>query len=189
MPIRLWICIFISLRSGSQRCRKKIRRAKRVGVHGGQTSEHAREIACVIYLVFFTSFSDVTFFCFLRVNMGWDANSLSARILHLLHQFVPDLYSVTLFLPTSSNTAYSLSGIGRFDKISPCPHEDHSAGTAFVLGKYQICVADTNPRSLRYISSSRQRFIDHPELLFTTLFSCPRSRFLYSGGHAQWQRQ
>ena len=27
------------------------------------------------------------------------------------------LYSVTLFLPTSSNTAYSLSGIGRFDKI------------------------------------------------------------------------
>ena len=34
------------------------------------------------------------------------------------------LYSVTLFLPTSSNTAYSLSGIGRFDKILPCPHED-----------------------------------------------------------------
>ena len=33
------------------------------------------------------------------------------------------LYSVTLFLPTSSNTAYSLSGIGRFDKILPCPHE------------------------------------------------------------------
>ena len=56
--------------------------------------------------------------------MGWDANSLSARMLHLLHQFVPDLYSVTLFLPTSSNTAYSLSGIGRFDKILPCPHED-----------------------------------------------------------------
>ena len=45
-------------------------------------------------------------------------------MLHLLHQFVPDLYSVTLFLPTSSNTAYSLSGIGRFDKILPCPHED-----------------------------------------------------------------
>ena len=56
--------------------------------------------------------------------MGWDANSLSARMLHLLHQFVPDLYSATLFLPTSSNTAYSLSGIGRFDKILPCPHED-----------------------------------------------------------------
>ena len=56
--------------------------------------------------------------------MRWDANSLSARMLHLLHQFVPDLYSVTLFLPTLSNTAYSLSGIGRFVKILPCPHED-----------------------------------------------------------------
>ena len=52
--------------------------------------------------------------------MGWDANSLSARMLHLLHQFVPDLYSVTLFLPTSSNTAYSLLGIGRLLG----PHED-----------------------------------------------------------------
>ena len=56
--------------------------------------------------------------------MRWDANSLSARMLHLLHQFAPDLYSVTLFLPTSSTTAYSLSGIGRFDKILLCPHED-----------------------------------------------------------------
>ena len=56
--------------------------------------------------------------------MQWDANSLSARMLHLLHQFVPDLYSVTLFLPTSSNTTYSLSGIGRFDTILLCPHED-----------------------------------------------------------------
>ena len=45
-------------------------------------------------------------------------------MLDLLHQFVPDLYSVTLFLPTSSNTAYSLSGIGRLDKILPYPHED-----------------------------------------------------------------
>ena len=71
--------------------------------------------------------------------MGWNANSLSARMLHLLHQFVPDLYSVTL--PTSSNTAYSLSGTGRFDKILPCLHEDHWVGTAFVLGKYQISVA------------------------------------------------
>ena len=34
------------------------------------------------------------------------------------------LYSVTLFLPTSSNTEYSLSEIGRFDKILPFPHED-----------------------------------------------------------------
>ena len=56
--------------------------------------------------------------------MGWNGNSLSARMLHLLHQFVPDLYSVALFLSTSSNTAYSLSGIGRFNKILPCPHED-----------------------------------------------------------------
>ena len=56
--------------------------------------------------------------------MRWDANSLSVRMLHLLHQFVPDLYSVTLFLPTSSNTAYSLSEIGRFDKILLCPQED-----------------------------------------------------------------
>ena len=56
--------------------------------------------------------------------MGWNANSLSARMLHLLHQFVAGLYSVTLFLSTSSNTAYSLSGIGSFDKISPYPYED-----------------------------------------------------------------
>ena len=56
--------------------------------------------------------------------MRWDANSLSARMLHLLHQFVPDLYSVMLFLPTSSNTAYSLSGIGRLDEILLCPHKD-----------------------------------------------------------------
>jgi len=48
-------------------------------------------------------------FCFLGVNKRWDANSLHARMLHLLHQFVPNLYSVTLILPTSLNTAYSLS--------------------------------------------------------------------------------
>ena len=34
------------------------------------------------------------------------------------------LYSVTLFLPTSSNTVYSVSGIERFDKILPYPHDD-----------------------------------------------------------------
>ena len=45
----------------------------------------------VLYLIFWCHF-----FCFLGVNMRWDANSLSARVLHLLHQFVPDLYSVTL---------------------------------------------------------------------------------------------
>ena len=73
----------------------------------------------MLYLIF-----SCHFFCFLGVNMGWDANSLSARMLYLLYQFVLDLYSVTLFLSTSSNTAYSLSGIGRFHKILPCPHED-----------------------------------------------------------------
>ena len=31
---------------------------------------------------------------------------------------------LTLLLPSSSNTAYSLSGIGRFDRVLPCPHED-----------------------------------------------------------------
>ena len=56
--------------------------------------------------------------------MRWDANSLSARMLHLLHQFVPDLYLVMLFLPTSSNNAYSLLEIGCCDKILLCPHED-----------------------------------------------------------------
>ena len=65
--------------------------------------------------------------------MWWDANSLSVRMLPLLHQFVPDiyklynvykLYSVTLFPSTSSNTASSLSGFGRFDNILPCPHEN-----------------------------------------------------------------
>ena len=56
--------------------------------------------------------------------MGWEANSLSERMVHLSHRFVPDLHSVTLFLPTSSNAACSLSGIGCFDNILPCPHED-----------------------------------------------------------------
>ena len=50
--------------------------------------------------------------------MRWDANSLSARMLHMLHQFVPDLYSVTLTLPTSLNTAYSLSPQRRLSSAS-----------------------------------------------------------------------
>ena len=64
-------------------------------------------------------------------------------MLHLLHQFVPNLYSVTLVLPTSSNTAYSLSGIGRFDKTLPCPHEDEqeqrfsSASIKFLM--WNVC--------------------------------------------------
>ena len=65
-------------------------------------------------------------------------------MLHSLHQFVPDLYSVTLFLPTSSNTAYRISGIGRFHKILPCPHEDEqeqhfsSASIKFLCDKSTI---------------------------------------------------
>ena len=75
------------------------------------------------YLVCFTLFSDVTFL--LPESEHWVGREFFiCEVLHLLHQFVPDLYSVTLFLPTSSNTAYSLSGIGRFDKILPCPNED-----------------------------------------------------------------
>ena len=58
------------------------------------------------------------FFASLGVNIRWDANSLSARMLHLLHQFVPDLYSVTLILPTSLNTAYSLSPRRRLSSAS-----------------------------------------------------------------------
>ena len=50
--------------------------------------------------------------------MRWDANSLSARMLYLLHHFVPDLYSVTLILPTSLNTAYSLSPQRRLSSAS-----------------------------------------------------------------------
>ena len=145
----------------------------------------------------FTLFSDVTFFfffCFLGVNMRWDANSLSARMLHLLHQFVPDLYSVTLFLPTSSNTAYSLSGIGRFDKILLCPHEDgqeqrlSSASIKFLWLRQIHDPSGISPA----LDNALSTLLSFDELLFTTLFSCPRSRFLYtssSGGHAQWQRQ
>ena len=59
------------------------------------------------------------FFCFLGVNMGWDANSLSARMLHLLHQFVPDLYSVTLFLPTSSNTLFTIFQLSIMHSVCP----------------------------------------------------------------------
>ena len=56
--------------------------------------------------------------------MRWDVNSLSARVLHLLHQFVPDLDFGNAVPTTSSKTAYSLSEIGRFDKVLLCPHED-----------------------------------------------------------------
>ena len=63
--------------------------------------------------------------------MGWDANSLSARMLNLLHQFVPDLYSVTLFLHTSSNTASQGSDVlirfyrdfTKMSRNSVCPRQ------------------------------------------------------------------
>ena len=42
----------------------------------------------------------MSFFCFLEVNMGCGANSLSVRMLHLLRK------------------------PGHFDKMLPCPHED-----------------------------------------------------------------
>ena len=132
----------------------------------------------------FTLFSDVTIFCFLGVNMGWNANSLYARMLNLLHQFVPDLYSVTLFVPTSSNTEYSLSGIGRFDKILPFPHEDEqeqrlsSARIKFLWLRQIHDPSGISPvldNALSTLSCCSQHF------------SCPRSRFLYtsSAGHAQ----
>ena len=55
--------------------------------------------------------------------MRWDAGSLFARMLHLLHQFVPDLYSVTL-----------IAHLVKYC-IQPLPTE------TFILGKYQISVA------------------------------------------------
>ena len=134
----------------------------------------------------FTLFSDVTVLCFLGVNMRWDANSLSARMLHLLHQFVPDLYSVTLFLPTSSNTAYSLLGIGRFDKILPCPNKDgqeqrlFSASIKFLWLRQIHDPSGISPALDNALSSLLSCCLQH--------FFCPRSRFLYtssSGGHAQ----
>ena len=53
--------------------------------------------------------------------MRWDANCLSARMLHLLHQFVPD---------GNAHLAYLVKYC-----IQPLPTE------TFILGKYQISVA------------------------------------------------
>ena len=125
-------------------------------------------------------------FCFLGENMRWNANSLSARILHLLHQFVPDLDSVTLFLPTPSNTSYSLSGIGRFDKSLLCPHEDgqgqrFSSASIKFLWLRQIHDPSGISPALDNASSTLVSCCSQH-------FSCPRSRFLYTssfGGHAQ----
>ena len=125
-------------------------------------------------------------FCFLGENMRWNANSLSARMLHLLHQFVPDLDSVTLFLPTPSNTSYSLSGIGRFDKSLLCPQEDGQ--------EQRFSSASIKFLWLRQIHdpSGISPALDNALLTLVSCcsqhFSCPRSRFLYTssfGGHAQ----
>ena len=125
-------------------------------------------------------------FCFLGENMRWNANSLSARMLHLLHQFVPDLDSVTLFLPTPSNTSYSLSGIGRFDKSLLCPHEDgqeqrfSSASIKFLWLRQIHDPSGISPALDNALSTLVSCCSQH--------FSCPRSRFLYTssfGCHAQ----
>ena len=71
----------------------------------------------------FTLFSDVTSFCFLGENMRWGCEFFICADAALVSPVCPR-YPVTLFLPTSSNTSYSLSGIGRFDKILLCPRED-----------------------------------------------------------------
>ena len=124
--------------------------------------------------------------CFLGENMWWNANSLSARMLHLLHQFVPDLDSVTLFLPTPSNTSYSLSGIGRFDKSLLCPHEDgqkqrfSSASIKFLWLRQIHDPSGISPALDNALSTLVSCCSQH--------FSCPRSRLLYTssfGGHAQ----
>ena len=125
-------------------------------------------------------------FCFLGENMRWNANSLSARMLHLLHQFVPDFDSVTLFLPTPSNTSYSLSGIGRFDKSLLCPQEDgqeqrfSSASIKFLWLRQIHDPSGISPALDNALSTLVSCCSQH--------FSCPRSRFLYTssfGGHAQ----
>ena len=118
--------------------------------------------------------------------MRWNANSLSARMLHLLHQFVPDLDSVTLFLPTPSNTSYSLSEIGRFDKSLLCPQEDgqeqrfSSASIKFLWLRQIHDPSGISPALDNALSTLVSCCSQH--------FSCPRSRFLYTssfGGHAQ----
>ena len=111
---------------------------------------------------------------------------LSARMLHLLHQFVPDLDSVTLFLLTPSNTSYSLSRIGRFDKSLLCPHEDgqeqrfSSASIKFLWLRQIHDPSGISPALDNALSTLVSCCSQH--------FSCPRSRFPYTssfGGHAQ----
>ena len=116
-------------------------------------------------------------FCFLGENMRWNANSLAARMLHLLHQFVPDMDSVMLFLPTPSNTSYSLSGIGRFDKSLLCPHEDgqeqrfSSASMKFLWLRQIHDPSGISPALENALSTLVSCCSQHS--------SCPRSRFLF----------
>ena len=68
-----------------------------------------------------------------------------------------------------------------------CEHRAHTAVKRLSMReKLQEQRTAFCPRQVS--NFSRQRFIDPPELLFSTLFPCLRSRFLYtssSGGHAQ----
>ena len=115
----------------------------------------------VLYLIFWCHL-----FCFLGVNMGWEANSLSARMLLLLR--TP----------------------GRFDKILPCPHEDEqeqrlSSASIKFLWLRQIHDSSGISPTLDNALSTLLSCCSQPH------FSCPCSRFLYtsSRGHAQCQRQ
>ena len=81
----------------------------------------------IILFSVLTLFSDVTFFLLPGSQHGVGHEFFICEDAAFVTPVCPGLvflYSVTLFLPTSSNTAYSLSGIGSFDKILPCPHED-----------------------------------------------------------------
>ena len=49
--------------------------------------------------------------------MGWEANSLSERMVHCPRLVFGNAIPAHL-------VKYSLSGIAHFDKILPCPHED-----------------------------------------------------------------
>ena len=71
----------------------------------------------------FTLSSDVTFFMLPGREHAVGCDFFICEDAALVSPVCPR-YPVTLFLPTSSNTSYSLSGVGRFDKILLCPRED-----------------------------------------------------------------
>ena len=126
------------------------------------------------------------FWCHFFASWKWTWG-LSARCCICYTSLCQTCIRLTLFLPTSSNTANSL-GIGRFDKILPCPHEDgqeqrlSSASIKFLWLRQIHDPSGISPALDNALSTL---------LSFTTLFSCPSARFPYtsSGGHAQWQRQ